>query len=200
MFWLAGTWRLPFFWAVLAVQLVLVSIGINFIDRELFSERLHPAGKDADPFGRLVLTVLFLLHFGLAALDVGRLHIADFVPVGVQFVALTGVAIGWAGFLWAMAVNRFFSSAIRLQPERGQQVITTGPYKWIRHPGYAFAALAFLSQAPALGSWLALVPDVPLVLYLVYRTLLEERLLTGDLAGYREYSERVRYRWVPGVW
>lgn len=200
VFSIAGTVNLPFVWAVFGVQSLASIIGILSLDPGLLAERLHPKGKDRDPLGRIIVSLLYLLHYGIAAYDLGCLHWTDKVPEFLQVSALLPLTLAWAGIIWSMYVNKFFSSAIRLQPDRGQHVISSGPYAWIRHPGYAFASLAFLADAIALGSWLSLIPQAILILYLVHRTNLEEVILVNDLAGYAEYRQNVRYRWVPGVW
>jgi len=200
VFWTAGTLNLPFFWAVFAVQVVFALVCFIVLDPELIAERLHPKGKDEDPHAQKILGALGVLLFIVAALDAGRFHFSNNVPVAVRLLALMLHTAGWGGLVWSMKTNTFFSSAIRLQPDRHQQVISTGPYRWLRHPGYAFGSILFLSQALALGSWASAIPAVFMVLDLIYRTNLEERLLREGLPGYQEYSERVRYRWLPGVW
>jgi protein-S-isoprenylcysteine O-methyltransferase Ste14 len=200
MFGLAGRIDLPFFWSVIALQGLVGIISPFVVDPDLISERMKPRGKDKDPSGRLVLSALYVVHLCIAALDVGRLRISDTVPLPLQLMALAASALGWAGLLWTMTTNRYFSSAIRIQKDRGQTVITKGPYKYVRHPGYAFATLAFLSQGIALGSWLSLVPMVICVSALIRRTRMEESLLTEQLPGYKDYAKIVRYRWCPGIW
>ena len=99
---------------------------------------------------------------------------------------------------WAMLVNRFFSSAVRLEPDRGQQVVSSGPYRLVRHPGYSGGLLLLLSAGVALGSWIAIVPILLIVPFMVRRTLIEERMLADALPGYVGYMQRVRSRIVPG--
>ena len=101
---------------------------------------------------------------------------------------------------WAMLVNRFFSRAVRLQPDRGQHVVTAGPYQVVRHPGYSGGLLLLLSGGFALGSWIAMAPILLMAPLLVRRTLIEERMLARALPGYADYMRRVRYRIVPRVW
>jgi len=182
------------------LQLMMWLSCVAFADPGLLSERFRPKGKDSDPITRPLLTVLFVIHQSLAALDVGRLHISDRVPLILQTMALLPIALGWIGIVWSMKVNRFFSSAVRLQPDRGQIVINAGPYAWVRHPGYVFASLGLLFQGIAFGSWLSVVPVVLIVLDLLRRTVKEESLLIEGLPGYKEYTEKVRFRWLPGVW
>jgi protein-S-isoprenylcysteine O-methyltransferase Ste14 len=198
-FAIAGTWRLPFFWAVFVSQLLICFVGVGLLDPDLIAERMRPRGKDEDPYARLVLSILLPASLFLAAADVGRWHISS-VPVWLQLVALVVHIFGWIGVFWAMMTNRFFSSAIRLQPDREQRVIDEGPYAFIRHPGYAFAALLFIMQGIALGSWISEIPVLIMVPYLIYRTFLEEKMLREGLPGYTEYAAKVRYRWIPGVW
>jgi protein-S-isoprenylcysteine O-methyltransferase Ste14 len=100
-----------------------------------------------------------------------------------------------------MRVNRFFSSVVRIQTDRGQQVVTTGPYAFIRHPGYAAGILIIAASGPALGSWLAAALVVILSLpFLLYRVITEDRILQVELAGYSDYAARVQWRLFPGVW
>lgn len=200
MFWIAGSWRYPFLWAAFGIQLIWAIASMKMLDPDLISERMRPRGKDKDPLARRILSIVILLHYGLAAFDLGHWHISDNVGPILQALALVPFSLGWAGLLWSMTTNKFFSSAIRLQADRGHHVITTGPYHWIRHPGYAFASLAFLSEGIVFGSWLSVLPTVLVVSVFVYRTLLEEQLLTQELPGYKEYAEQVRFRWLPGVW
>ena len=96
--------------------------------------------------------------------------------------------------------NRFFSSMVRIQTERGHQVISTGPYRWIRHPGYTGALLLYLATPIFLDSRWAFLPALFLTIVLLIRTNLEDKVLQNELEGYREYAKRVRYRLLPGVW
>ena len=101
---------------------------------------------------------------------------------------------------WAESVNKFFEPTVRIQTDRGHKVIDTGPYALVRHPGYVAACLLFMGMPLALGSLWALIPAVLSCLLLVVRTILEDRTLREELSGYEEYTQRVRYRLIPGVW
>jgi len=118
-------------------------------------------------------------------------------------VKACSVACLLAGYLLsshALIENRFFSGVVRIQPERGHYVVSGGPYRWMRHPGYAGALLAYLATPVFLDSWWAGVPAIALAGALVVRTHLEDRTLQDELPGYRDYARRVRSRLVPGVW
>jgi protein-S-isoprenylcysteine O-methyltransferase Ste14 len=200
MFPIAGTIHLPFFWAVFAVQFAFAVVGTFVLPNDLLKERIKPGGTDEDKYGRPILSVLYVVYMCIAALDVGRFHFSDSVPQAVQVIGVIASGAGWTLFLWSMMTNHYFSSAIRLQQDRGQTVITTGPYHYIRHPGYASAALALVGQGLAFGSWLCLVPLIPFILYLIKRTFMEEKLLVGKLPGYEEYMQSVKFRWIPRIW
>ena len=96
--------------------------------------------------------------------------------------------------------NRFFSTMVRIQADRGQTVATAGPYRYVRHPGYVGYSVSFFGMALALGSLWALVPAVLMACLLVVRTALEDRTLQDELAGYTDYARQVRYRLLPGIW
>ena len=101
---------------------------------------------------------------------------------------------------WAMVTNRFFSAVIRIQSDRGQTVVDSGPYAYLRHPGYT-GAMAFTMATPlALGSYNALIPAALTSAVLVLRTALEDRTLHTELAGYPDYARRVQSRLIPGLW
>ncbi len=118
----------------------------------------------------------------------------------VKLVALAALAAGYALASYALIENRFFSGMVRIQAERGHHVVSGGPYRWIRHPGYMGALVAYWATPFFLDSAWALVPALLLTIVLVIRTNLEDRTLQGQLAGYREYAERVHHRLIPLIW
>jgi protein-S-isoprenylcysteine O-methyltransferase Ste14 len=146
------------------------------------------------------LMVLVMGHFLVAGYDRGRLHFAGGVPIIIEIVGFLLVAAMWLIMLWAMQVNRFFSSAARLQPERGQRVITSGPYRVVRHPGYAIALLGCPANGLALGSWLAAAIGALGIPLLLWRCIGEDRMLRAGLPGYEAYAAHVRWRLIPGIW
>lgn len=200
MFLIAGTTELPFMWATLGLQLFLGLIAIAMVDPDLLKERIKPKGKDLDKFSVPALSVLYYGQLAFAAYDVGRLHLSDSVNDGTKILALALITLGWLGTIWAMRENKFFSSAIRIQEDRGQTVISSGPYHFIRHPGYIFGSLLIVFQGLAIGSWLSIIPGLIIVGVLIKRTLLEEKMLFDNLPGYKEYAASTRFRWVPGLW
>ncbi len=122
------------------------------------------------------------------------------MPLALQVGGLVVAVLGYLLGAWAMASNRFYSAVVRVQRDRGHIVETGGPYRYIRHPGYASAIPSFLATGPALGSLWALIPSGLVALLVVVRTVFEDRLLRSELPGYEGYARRVRYRLIPGVW
>jgi protein-S-isoprenylcysteine O-methyltransferase Ste14 len=200
LFGIAGRWDLPWFWAYLAIYAPICFTGLLFIDRGLLKERFRPGKGARDTMLVNVSKAMSLVHYAVAALDVGRFHWSGEIPPAARVIALMLIALCGGVTVWAMVVNPFFSSVIRLQDDRGHRVICAGPYRLVRHPGYLFVSIWLLVSGVALGSWWSMAPMGVMFLLLLRRTALEDRFLYEKLAGYAEYAQRVRYRLVPGVW
>ena len=200
LFAAAGTVAIPGFWAYLAILAAVMIVSFTALDPGLLHERMRPGGRKP-PLALRVFSLVLFMHWIVAGLDRGHFHWSDNVPDWLQGVCLFTVAAGYALALWAMRVNRFFSSVIRIQFDRGQHVVTTGPYAFVRHPGYTAGILIIAASGPALGSWLAAALVVIFTLpFLLYRTINEDRILQAELAGYSEYATRVGWRLIPGIW
>ena len=187
------------FWAYIAIVAAISALSLAILDTDLIQERMRPGGRRVG-LHFLPLVIVIFLHWALAGLDRGHLHFSDAVPASLEVAALVLFVLAWIMFVWAMYVNRFFSSIPRIQSERGHTVISTGPYRFVRHPGYTAGLLAAITSGIALGSWIStFIAPIALAL-LVWRTIIESRMLQRDLPGYANYAARVRYRLVPGVW
>jgi protein-S-isoprenylcysteine O-methyltransferase Ste14 len=201
LFGSAGRWDLPFFWAYIGVNVLLGLFGSVAVDPGLQQERWHPAKLNHEFLRMLFIGgPLYVGHLVVAGLDVGRFHWSDGFNVPIQLVATAVFAAGWGLVTWAVIVNRFFSPVMRIQEERGHHLITSGPYRFVRHPGYAGAIVGFLSAPLLLGSWWSLVTVSPLCLFIVMRTIAEDRFLHAEFAEYSAYAARVRCRLIPGIW
>ena len=121
-------------------------------------------------------------------------------PLWLSVIGFILIAFGYAFAAWAVAENRFFSSVVRIQTERGHVVCDTGPYRFVRHPGYAGNILPLFGIVFALGSVWTLIPTAVALIIMVIRTVLEDRTLLEELPGYRDYAQRVRYRLIPGIY
>jgi protein-S-isoprenylcysteine O-methyltransferase Ste14 len=120
--------------------------------------------------------------------------------LNAKLVALLVIILGFALGSWALIENRFFSGVVRIQTDRDHRVVTTGPYRFIRHPGYAGALWTYLAMPILLDTLWAFIPAVLLIGILVLRTSLEDHTLQAELPGYAEYAQRTRYRLFPGIW
>jgi protein-S-isoprenylcysteine O-methyltransferase Ste14 len=200
LFGSAGRWDLPFFWAFLGVAVVFLLSFRLLTDPGLQQERVGPgSGRSRSRTFRLAVAPFVLGFLVVAGLDAGRFHWSA-VPFGVQVAGLVGLAAALSLILWAMAVNTFFSPAVYIQSERGHRVITSGPYRFIRHPGYLAMTLIYGFGALALGSWWALLPAAGYALLILNRAAREDRFLQAELPGYADYAKRVHYRVMPGIW
>lgn len=121
-------------------------------------------------------------------------------PTWLNILGLVLVALGYAFAAWALVENRFFSSTVHIQTERGHSVCDSGPYRVVRHPGYAGNLLALPGIVMALGSSWTLIPAAAALVIAVIRTSLEDETLHEELPGYRDYARRVRYRLFPGIY
>lgn len=191
-------------WAYLALYVLMIAINAAILlprSPEMIAERGQAkAGTKAwdkrvsSAFGLFSLAILVV-----AGLD-KRFGWSPELLLAVQLLALALVALSTAVFSWAMMSNPFFSSLVRIQKERGHTVASSGPYRIVRHPGYASQAITMLALPVALGSYWALIPAVLTIITLVIRTSLEDRTLQAELPGYADYARHVRYRLLPGVW
>ena len=158
--------------------------------------------KDAKPWDKFLAPFLGL-GGGLLPLTVGLDALFGWstpYSLPAKIAALAAILAGYALASYALIENRFFSGMVRIQTERGHQVVSSGPYRWLRHPGYAGALLSYLATPIFLDSQWAFLPALLLLIILVVRTSLEDRFLQNELPGYREYARRVRFRLLPGVW
>jgi protein-S-isoprenylcysteine O-methyltransferase Ste14 len=198
IFGAAGRWDLPFVWAVVGVMTVFYLALAALADPDMMRERMRPGPGSRDRLTRFLGGGMLLGHWMLVGLDVGRWQ-WSLIHWQVQVAGFVGYVVAMSALLWVVCTNPFYSSVVRLQTDRGHHVITNGPYRFVRHPGYAASLLAMLGGGLALGSWLAMLPILVFFGLFIRRTLLEDRMLQQELAGYAEYAQQVRYRLIVGV-
>jgi protein-S-isoprenylcysteine O-methyltransferase Ste14 len=200
----AGDIRWARGWLFLLVFLVLMAASVLYLWRtnpDIFvaRSRIRPGTKSWDKVLMAFLLLSFTAIFLVAAFDAGRFHWSN-VSLGVIVLGYVLLCVGFVLSIWVYRVNKFAEPTVRIQTERGQKVIDTGPYAIVRHPLYLGGVILFTGIPLALGSFWALIPTAVGTLVLVVRTVLEDRTLQEELEGYKEYAGRVRYRLIPGVW
>lgn len=193
-------------WAWVFLGICIVSLSVNsFFMLRTNPETIAERGRPGETLrwdkivGGLWGILLFLTVPLVAGLDARFVWTPGFNEayniVGAVMLA-SGLGLGG----WAMISNAYFSTAVRIQTDRGHEVCRSGPYRYVRHPGYAGFVLQSLGTPILLGSWWALMPGIAAGVLMVMRASLEDRVLQAELKGYPEFVNKVRYRLVPGLW
>lgn len=203
---ISGRWD---WWEAWVLAIVYI---LGFAVSRALAARRHPdllaerarflQHEDAKPWDK-VLAPLVVLGIGLIPMVAGLDALFGWPPtfsLPLKILALIILLTGYGLSSYALIENRFFSVMVRLQTERGHQVVSSGPYRWMRHPGYAGTLWSNLAVPLFLDAAWAFLPAAFLTVVLVIRTRLEDRTLQDELTGYRDYVRRVRYRLLPGVW
>jgi protein-S-isoprenylcysteine O-methyltransferase Ste14 len=185
---------------------------LAFILSRLIVSRKHPdliaerarfmQAKDTKSWDKILAPLLGLgsiLVLVVAGLD-KYYALSPASTLTLNLLALTGIVLGYGFSSWALIENRFFSGTVRIQTERGHHVVSTGPYRIIRHPGYAGGLFGYVFIPVLLDSLWAFIPTILLVIVMVTRTALEDKTLQEELPGYKEYAQKTRYRLLPGIW
>ena len=206
LFLSAGTFAWPAAWAFLALFFSFtsaLSVWLFRFSPELLAERLSGLGKAGQKtWDKLLLAVTataFFAWLSMMGVDVmrrGWSHVPLWLQIAGGWLLLASFPISFATF----RENRFLSPAVRIQSERAHRLIDTGPYRHVRHPMYGGFVLFAVGTALMLGSWYGLIGALCLIGLVARRAVLEERTLREELAGYADYMQRVRYRFVPHVW
>ena len=197
-------------WQAWIYSLLIFAAGLG---GHIWAERRHPglmaerqkieSIRGAKAWDK-VLAPLMALSIGFPLVIVAGLdHRYGWSPEFPLWLILLGfilISLGYAFAVWALAENRFFSSVVRIQTDRGHVVCDSGPYRVVRHPGYAGNIPPLLGIVLALGSLWTLIPAAVALIIAVIRTALEDQTLQEELPGYRDYAQRVRYRLFPGIY
>lgn len=194
------TWGMA--WAYLFSLAIIVIANALAMDQSLMVERaqIQEGTKNWD-----VALASFVAIWGpvltwlLAGLD-NRFAWSRDIALAYQIAALIIVILGGLLGTWSMAANKYFSATVRIQTDRNHKVVTKGPYKYIRHPGYVSGIISIIMTPVALHSWIALIPAILAACGYIVRTNLEDKVLLEELEGYQKYARKVRYRLVPHVW
>ena len=197
--------RLNWTWVWVFLGIYLVSVSINTFMMRNSPETIAERGqarmeKDWDKIVSGLWTLAqFLVLSTVAGLDMRFGWTREF-GTAWHIAGAVVFAVGLGLFGWAMITNAYFSTTVRIQSDRGQVVCRTGPYRFVRHPGYVGAILQSLGIPFLLGSLWALIPGITAAILMVIRTSLEDRTLQAELPGYQDYVQQVHYRLIPGIW
>jgi protein-S-isoprenylcysteine O-methyltransferase Ste14 len=197
--------RLDWLWGWLFLAswflLILPSAVVMSKSPDLINERGRRA-ENIKGWDKVLMGVYSLLLFAapvVAGLDAVRCGWSA-MPLALHVVGVVLAIPAMIMPLWAMSANAYLSTMVRIQDDRGQQVVTTGPYRYVRHPMYVGTIFFGLCIPLFLGSWWAFIPCGLIIVIFIIRTALEDRTLQEELPGYAEYAQQVRYRLLPGVW
>jgi protein-S-isoprenylcysteine O-methyltransferase Ste14 len=203
---ISGQWSWWQAWAYALVSIlafVVSRIIVNRVHPDLIQERARFLNaKDTKSWDKLLAPLLglgIILILVVAGLD----KYYDWTSASsltINLIALFGIIFGYSFSSWALVENRFFSGTVRIQTERGHHVISTGPYRIVRHPGYAGGLFGYIFIPLLLNSVWAFIPAILLGIVIVIRTALEDRTLQAELPGYKEYTRKTRYRLLPWIW
>ena len=183
--------------------IIIVLLFAVFSDKiGIIRERMRPGSgtKWWDKLFWMIYGPMNLAIIVVAGLDAGRFNWSPDFSGYIYFFAYLIYLSANTIHLSAILVNEFYTSTVRLQDERGQVVIRSGPYRYVRHPGYSGIVLMLFCIALVLGSLWALIPFTIVFALLVIRTLLEDKTLITELPGYAEYARETRFRLIPGIW
>ncbi len=176
---------------------------IVLMDRkDMIKERLKP-GKGMKKWDRIyyaISTPMFFIMFIVSILDAGRFYWIPSIPFIVILLGIILYIIGQIIVIWAKKANRFFSSVVRIQTDRKQTVCSSGPYKFVRHPGYLGGVIFTIGTPLLLGSFWGLIPAIIILIPVLIRTYLEDKTLQKELFGYIDYTMQVKYRIIPFIW
>jgi protein-S-isoprenylcysteine O-methyltransferase Ste14 len=195
--WKWDYWQGWLYLLILYIPMFFVLYYLLKNDPALLQRRMRMREKESVQRRIIVLSlVYFLVAFSLPGFDV-RFGWSN-VPAWASLVADVLVLTGYMVFVWVLTINSYLSRVVEV--ETGQKVVTTGPYAIVRHPMYAGIILMYTASPVALGSFWALIPAVFIVPLLIARIRNEEDVLLRDLPGYAEYTQKVKYRLLPGIW
>lgn len=205
MFLPAGTLAWPAGWIYLILLYGWMLIGIGLLlkyNPGLLKERMTISQPNQKAWDKVFLLLYELFLFAwlvLAALDAVRFHWSQ-MPLWLQVIGAIAMVVSFVLMSLTFRENSFLSPTVRIQEDRGQTVISTGPYHYVRHPMYAGGLFLFLGTPLLLGSWYGLLLILIVLPGLAVRAVLEERALRDELPGYAAYMAQVKYRFIPYVW
>jgi len=189
-------------YVIIGLIMFLLNHTVLRIDSELLNERSKP-GEGTKKWDKTILGLSFLITISMyitAGLDSGRYHWSPDFHWSIYLLGIILTILGQLLFLIAQKQNKFFSSTVRIQTDRGHIVCETGLYKMVRHPAYLGSIIQSLGFPLLFGSLWSIIPISISIILLITRTNLEDKTLKNELKGYPEYSNKTRYKIIPYIW
>ncbi len=208
LMWPAGTWRWWEAWVLVGLWSIFAVASTVFLshhDPALLAERLKvtPIQKGQKNWDKVLMSLFYVAGLGIyivPGFDIVRYEWSEHLPVSMEIMAMVVHLPCFLFIGWVMHANTFLSPVVKIDKGRGHQVITTGPYKFVRHPMYSAVFILLFAVPVGLGSRFGLIPAAFLAVLLFLRTHLEDRTLHAELPGYPEYAKQTPFRLIPGIW
>jgi protein-S-isoprenylcysteine O-methyltransferase Ste14 len=201
LFIASGTLYWNWAWFFIFVQIAVLLINYAILPKEVIEERGREK-KNVKKWDKILVGLSIIPAIGiyvLSGLDYRLSWSPDF-HISMHIISLSILLLASMLFTWSMVSNKFFSTMVRIQKERGHTLVAEGPYKYVRHPGYLGYILMVIATPFALGSIYALLMSFLVMIIFIIRAAMEDRILLYELEGYREYSQKVRYKLIPFIW
>ncbi|HNR65809.1 MAG TPA: isoprenylcysteine carboxylmethyltransferase family protein [Atribacterota bacterium] len=197
----AGTLRWNWAWILLATEIIILLVNFVTLPGEVIKER-GGEKENVKKWDKMLMSISVIPSLGIyitSGLDY-RFSWSPYFKSIINIISLIILLLSSILFTWSMVSNKFFSTMVRIQTERGHSIAVEGPYKYVRHPGYVGYILMILATPVALGSLYALIASFLVMIIFIVRTVMEDKTLMSELEGYKEYSHRVKYRLIPYLW
>ena len=205
LFGSAGTLNWFEAWVYFALFLVFAVWLMTWLKKnnpDLLRQRMDFGKKFEKGWDKILVRLMIpngVALFIVPGLDAMRYRWSE-LPLFLELFGFIGVAASFVVVFLVMKENTFLSRVVEIQKERGHTVVSTGPYRFVRHPLYVSSIVLYFSISLALGSMYGLIPAAIVSMLVIIRTMLEDRLLQRELDGYKEYVQQVKYRLIPGIW
>ncbi len=197
----AGTLSWNWAWIFIVIGIFILVINYIVLPREVIEERGREK-KNVKKWDKKLMSINMILIIGiyiLSGLDY-RFNWSPYLYDSIHILGIVAVFLGSMLFTWSMVSNKFFSTMVRIQDERGHSIAVEGPYRYVRHPGYVGYIVMAIATPLALGSIYALLLSFLVMILFIVRTALEDKTLFRELEDYEEYSRKVKYRLIPFLW
>ncbi|MDD3656737.1 MAG: isoprenylcysteine carboxylmethyltransferase family protein [Atribacterota bacterium] len=197
----AGTLSWNWAWIFIVIGIFILVINYTVLPREVIEERGREK-KNVKKWDKILMSINIVPILGiyvLSGLDY-RFSWSPYLHYSIHILGIIAVFLGSMLFTWSMVSNKFFSTMVRIQDERGHSIAAEGPYRYVRHPGYVGYIVMAIATPLTLGSIYALLMSFLVMIIFIIRTILEDKTLLKELEGYKGYSKKVKYRLIPCIW